>query len=111
MEPLAREAIRCVKDGETKFVPERFTKNYMNWMENLHDWCISRQLWWGHQIPVWYCADCGHMTCTREDACACEKCGSTNIDRLQRITGYLVGTTDRWNKAKLAELNDRIVHD
>ena len=81
MEPLAREAIRSVKDGETKFVPERFTKNYMNWMENLHDWCISRQLWWGHQIPVWYCADCGHMTCTREDPAHCEKCGSANIER------------------------------
>ncbi len=81
MEPLAKEAIRSVKDGETKFVPERFTKNYMNWMENLHDWCISRQLWWGHQIPVWYCAECGHMTCTREDAHCCEKCGSTNIQR------------------------------
>ena len=81
MEPLAREAIRSVREGETKFVPERFTKNYMNWMENLHDWCISRQLWWGHQIPVWYCAECGHMTCTREDPCACEKCGSTNIER------------------------------
>ena len=81
MEPLAKEAIRSVKEGETKFVPERFTKNYMNWMENLHDWCISRQLWWGHQIPVWYCAECGHMTCTREDPCACEKCGSTKIER------------------------------
>ena len=81
MEPLAREAIRCVKAGETRFVPERFTKNYMNWMENLHDWCISRQLWWGHQIPVWYCEECGHMTCTRTDPCACEKCGSTKIQR------------------------------
>lgn len=81
MEPLAREAIRSVKEGETKFVPERFTKNYMNWMENLHDWCISRQLWWGHQIPVWYCAECGHMTCTREDAQVCEKCGSAKIER------------------------------
>ena len=81
MEPLAREGIRSVRDGETKFVPERFTKNYMNWMENLHDWCISRQLWWGHQIPVWYCADCGHMTCTRTDPCQCEKCGSTHIER------------------------------
>ena len=81
MKPLAEEAIRSVKEGETQFVPERFTKNYMNWMENLHDWCISRQLWWGHQIPVWYCADCGHMTCTREDACKCEKCGSANIER------------------------------
>ena len=81
MKPLAEEAIRSVREGETKFVPDRFTKNYMNWMENLHDWCISRQLWWGHQIPVWYCAECGHMTCTREDATCCEKCGSTRIER------------------------------
>ena len=81
MKTLAEEAIRSVNDGETKFVPERFTKNYMNWMNNIRDWCISRQLWWGHQIPVWYCEDCGHMTCTREDATACEKCGSTRIER------------------------------
>ena len=81
MSTLAEEAIRSVRDGETKFVPERFTKNYMNWMENLHDWCISRQLWWGHQIPVWYCADCGKMTCTREDPNCCEHCGSKNIER------------------------------
>ena len=81
MKPLAEEAIRSVNDGETKFVPERFTKNYMNWMNNIRDWCISRQLWWGHQIPVWYCADCGHMTCSREDATQCEKCGSANIER------------------------------
>ena len=81
MSTLAEEAIRSVRDGETKFVPERFTKNYMNWMENLHDWCISRQLWWGHQIPVWYCADCGKMTCTREDPDHCAHCGSANIER------------------------------
>ena len=81
MKPLAEEAIRSVNEGETKFVPERFTKNYMNWMNNIRDWCISRQLWWGHQIPVWYCADCGHMTCSREDAHVCEKCGSANIER------------------------------
>ena len=81
MKTLAEEAIRSVNDGETKFVPERFTKNYMNWMNNIRDWCISRQLWWGHQIPVWYCSDCGHMTCSREDATCCEKCGSTNIER------------------------------
>ncbi len=81
MKTLADEAIRSVNDGETKFVPERFTKNYMNWMNNIRDWCISRQLWWGHQIPVWYCADCGHMTCSREDAKVCEKCGSANIER------------------------------
>ncbi len=81
MKTLADEAIRSVNEGATKFVPERFTKNYMNWMNNIRDWCISRQLWWGHQIPVWYCADCGHMTCSREDAHVCEKCGSANIER------------------------------
>ena len=81
MKTLADEAIRSVNEGETKFVPDRFSKTYMNWMENVRDWCISRQLWWGHQIPVWYCADCGHMTCSREDAHVCEKCGSANIER------------------------------
>jgi valyl-tRNA synthetase len=81
MEPLAKEALRVVNEGETKFVPDRFAKTYTNWMENVHDWCISRQLWWGHQIPVWYCDDCGHMTVSRTDACQCEKCGSTKIHR------------------------------
>ena len=81
MKPLAEEAIRVVKDGETKFVPDRFSKTYLNWMENVRDWCISRQLWWGHQIPAWTCAECGHITVSREDACQCEKCGSANIER------------------------------
>ena len=81
MKPLAEEAIRVVKEGETKFVPERFSKTYLNWMENVRDWCISRQLWWGHQIPAWTCADCGHMTVSRENATFCEKCGSKNIER------------------------------
>jgi len=81
MKPLAEEAIRVVNDGETRFVPDRFSKTYLNWMENVRDWCISRQLWWGHQIPAWTCADCGHITVSREDACKCEKCGSTNIER------------------------------
>ena len=81
MKPLAEEAIRVVKEGETKFVPERFSKTYLNWMENVRDWCISRQLWWGHQIPAWTCADCGHLTVSREDATCCEKCGSKNIER------------------------------
>ena len=81
MQPLAEEAIRVVKDGETKFVPDRFSKTYLNWMENVRDWCISRQLWWGHQIPAWTCADCGHITVSREDVCQCEKCGSANIER------------------------------
>ena len=81
MEPLAKEALRVVYDGETRFVPDRFAKTYTNWMENVHDWCISRQLWWGHQIPVWYCDKCGHMTVSRTDATCCEKCGSTEIQR------------------------------
>ena len=81
MKPLAEEAIRVVKDGETKFVPDRFSKTYLNWMENVRDWCISRQLWWGHQIPAWTCADCGHITVSRDDVCACEKCNSKNIER------------------------------
>ena len=81
MEPLAKEAIRVVKDGTIEFVPERFTKTYTNWMENVHDWCISRQLWWGHQIPAWYCDDCGHINVSREDPTKCEKCGSTHLTR------------------------------
>ena len=81
MAPLAEKAIEVVKDGRIKFVPERFTKTYLNWMENVHDWCISRQLWWGHQIPAWYCADCGHVTVSREDAVECECCRSKNIKR------------------------------
>ena len=81
MKPLAEKAIEVVKEGETRFVPDRFTKTYLNWMENVRDWCISRQLWWGHQIPAWTCADCGHITVSREDACKCEKCGSTHIER------------------------------
>ena len=85
MAPLAKKAIEVVKDGRIKFVPERFTKTYLNWMENVHDWCISRQLWWGHQIPAWYCDDCGHITVSREDACACEKCGSRNIHREEDV--------------------------
>ena len=84
MKPLAEEAIRVVRDGETKFVPERFTKTYMNWMENVRDWCISRQLWWGHQIPAWTC-ECGHMTVSREDPTVCEKCGSSHIVREEDV--------------------------
>ena len=85
MEPLAREALRVVNDGEVQFIPERFTKTYTNWMENVHDWCISRQLWWGHQIPAWTCADCGHITVDREDPACCAKCGSKNITREEDV--------------------------
>ena len=79
MKPLAEPAIEAVRDGRIKFVPERFSKTYYNWMENVHDWCISRQLWWGHQIPAWYCADCGAATVAKSAPAACPHCGSTNL--------------------------------
>ena len=75
MKPLAEEALRVVYDGEVKFVPERFTKTYTNWMENVHDWCISRQLWWGHRIPAFYCDTCGEMVVSKTDVDVCPKCG------------------------------------
>ena len=79
MEPLAREALRVVNDGEVKFVPDRFSKIYTNWMENVHDGCISRQLWWGHRIPAWTCEDCGEMTVSETDPTECQHCHSTHI--------------------------------
>ena len=79
MAPLAQEALRVVNDGEVKFVPDRFAKTYTNWMENVHDWCISRQLWWGHQIPAWTCQDCGGLTVSETDPTECEHCHSHNI--------------------------------
>ena len=80
MKPLAAPAIDIVTNGKIKFVPERFSKIYLHWMENVRDWCISRQLWWGHQIPAWYCS-CGHVTVSRIDPDKCEKCGSKDIKR------------------------------
>ena len=81
MEPLAKPAIEAVERGETVFVPERFTKNYMNWMRGTRDWCISRQLWWGHRIPAWYCADCGKTTVSKTDIDCCPYCLSKNIEQ------------------------------
>lgn len=76
MKPLAAPAIEAVRDGRINFVPERFSKNYFNWMENILDWCISRQLWWGHRIPAFYCDTCGHMTVSKEDITVCPECGA-----------------------------------
>ena len=75
MEPLAKPALEVVYDGTVKFEPERFTKTYTNWMENVHDWCISRQLWWGHRIPAYYCDGCGEMVVSKTDVTTCPKCG------------------------------------
>ena len=79
MAPLAEMALDVVYKGDIRFVPERFAKNYTNWMENVHDWCISRQLWWGHRIPAWYCDDCGEMVVSKTAVTACPKCGSAHI--------------------------------
>ncbi len=79
MKPLAGPAIDAVKNGETKFIPQRFEKVYFHWLENIRDWCISRQLWWGHRIPAWYCADCGEITVSRTAPAVCAHCGSQNI--------------------------------
>ena len=79
MVPLAKPAIEAVENGETKFIPERFTKNYLNWMNNTRDWCVSRQLWWGHRIPAWYCEDCGGVTVDVNAPEKCCKCGSAKL--------------------------------
>ncbi len=81
MEPLAKPAIDIVRDGTVKFIPDRMSKVYFNWMDNIKDWCISRQLWWGHRIPAWYCPDCGELIVTREDPNACPKCGCQNLSQ------------------------------
>ena len=79
IKPLAEAALAAVRDGRIRIIPDRFTKVYYNWLENIQDWCISRQLWWGHRIPVWYCDDCGEMTVMRTDPTRCQHCGSQAI--------------------------------
>ena len=79
MEPLAKPAIKAVRDGDIKLIPERFDKIYYNWMENIKDWCISRQLWWGHRIPAWYCDTCGETVVSKDEVHTCPKCGSTAL--------------------------------
>jgi valyl-tRNA synthetase len=81
MKPLAEPAIDAVKEGRIRFIPERFTKVYLNWMENIRDWCISRQLWWGHRIPVWYCRDCDEVIVSREPVVRCTKCGGSAVEQ------------------------------
>ena len=111
MEPLAKEAIRVVNDGTIKFVPERFTKTYINWMENVHDWCISRQLWWGHQIPAWYCDECGHINVKRDDPTECEKCGCKHLTREEDVLDTWFSSalwpfsTMGWPDTNAADLN------
>ena len=85
MAPLAKPAMDVVNEGKTKFVPDRFSKTYLRWMENVHDWCISRQLWWGHRIPAFYCEDCGEMTVSKTDVCPCPKGGGTHIHQEEDV--------------------------
>ncbi len=81
MEPLAIPAIEAVNDGRVKFVPDRFSKTYLHWLENIRDWCISRQLWWGHRIPAYYCNDCGHIIVQKEEPTICEKCSGNKFEQ------------------------------
>ncbi len=81
MQPLAEPAIQAAKDGRVEFVPERFSKIYLAWLENIRDWCISRQLWWGHRIPVWYCGDCGQEICAKQEPTACPRCASDKLEQ------------------------------
>ncbi len=85
IKPLAEKAIEAVRDGKTQFIPKRYEKIYFNWMENIHDWCISRQLWWGHRIPAWYCKDCGKYTVSKENVYECSHCGSENVSQEEDV--------------------------
>ncbi len=90
IQPLADKAIAAVKEGHIKFTPEMYEKTYLNWMENIHDWCISRQLWWGHRIPAWHCAVCHKTTVARQDPANCAHCGIRKDHAIDRRAGYVV---------------------
>lgn len=79
MKEMAKPAIEAVKNGDTRFIPQKFEKTYFNWLNNIQDWCISRQIWWGHQIPAYYCDECGHINVDITKPEKCEKCGSTKL--------------------------------
>ena len=79
MKEMAKRAADSVRNGETRFVPQRYEKQYFHWLDNIQDWCISRQLWWGHRIPAYYCQECGHINVAKHEPEKCEKCGSTNL--------------------------------
>ncbi|MCK4261878.1 valine--tRNA ligase [bacterium] len=85
MKELARPAIRAVKSERIRFIPERWTKVYLNWMENIRDWCISRQIWWGHQLPVWHCRNCQHLNVSQEEPDSCQNCGSSDLEQDQNV--------------------------
>ena len=105
MDELAKPAIEAVKDGRTKFIPERFEKNYFHWLDMIHDWCISRQLWWGHRIPAWYCDDCGEITVSKHPAKSARTAAPpTSIRRGHARHMVLVGALAVLN-ARLARQN------
>ena len=98
MEELAKPAINAIKTGELKFVPERFDKIYLHWLENIRDWCISRQIWWGHRIPAYYCDECGEIVVAREMPGKCPKCGGTHFTQDE-------DTLDTWFSSALCRLS------
>ena len=97
---MAQAALEAVREGQIRIIPDHFKKVYYNWMENIQDWCISRQLWWGHRIPVWYCEDCGEMTSARQDPNRCKNCGSTDLYQDPASDPVIQDLVDRGGRVK-----------